>query len=105
MLPMRSIFFPFFRLNRFESLVQKSVKKALKESRLSVQPESFPLTKPKVIRSIRGLAILIGCSKSTAHRIKASGKIPYFQIGRKLIFNSVEVLNAIAQGNHKKATL
>jgi hypothetical protein len=102
---MTNVFFPFLRQNQLESLVQNSVKKALKESRLTVQPESYPLTEPKVIRSIRGLAILIGCSKSTAHRIKASGKVPYYQIGRKLLFDSVEVLNAIAKGNHKKAAL
>jgi excisionase family DNA binding protein len=50
------------------------------------------------IRGIQALADLLGCSIPTAHKLKASGKIPYYQEGRLLLFDRNEVLNALKKG-------
>ncbi|SFF22299.1 DUF3853 family protein [Spirosoma endophyticum] len=47
------------------------------------------------IYGISGLARLLNCSKPTAQRIKDSGKIPFTQIGRKIVFNEKAVLVAL----------
>jgi excisionase family DNA binding protein len=71
---------------------------------LNRRPEAQPQqkiepTEKKYIYGISGLARLLNCSNPTAQRIKDSGKIPYTQVGRKLIFDSEEVLKAL---NRKK---
>lgn len=52
------------------------------------------------VYGLSGLAKLLSCSVVTAQRIKDSGKIPFIQIGRKLIFDSDAVLSAL--GNKTK---
>jgi excisionase family DNA binding protein len=47
------------------------------------------------VYGLGGLARLLNCSHPTAQRIKNSGKIPYTQVGRKLIFDADAVLNAL----------
>ncbi len=54
----------------------------------------------KRVYGIDGLATLLGCSKVTACKVKASGKIPFMQIGRKVIFDVEKVLKAI-ENKHK----
>lgn len=48
--------------------------------------------KAEYLYSLRELAKFLGCSVVTAQKIKNSGKIRYTQIGRKLMFNTSEVL-------------
>jgi len=62
------------------------------------QPAQAPEA-PKYLYSLRELAEFLGCSIVTAQKLKNSGRIPFQQFGRKLIFNSFEVLGAL---NHKK---
>jgi hypothetical protein len=50
----------------------------------------------KYVYGLSGLAMLIGCSKPTAHRIKESGIIPYAKIGKKFIFDEEKVMAALA---------
>lgn len=59
------------------------------------EPQHPETSGEKYVYGIAGLARLIGCSEPTAHRIKASGKIPYTQIGRKIMFESEAVMAAI----------
>lgn len=47
------------------------------------------------IKGISGLAALLGCSLPTAQRIKQSGKIPFYQVGKIVFFDREEVLEAI----------
>lgn len=47
------------------------------------------------VYGIGGLARLLNCSNPTAQRIKDSGKIPFTQVGRKLIFDVNKVLTAL----------
>lgn len=58
------------------------------------RPNSAP-SQNNHVYGIDGLARLLGCSKPTAHRLKASGQIPYSQVGRKIVFDSQAVLSAI----------
>ena len=56
-----------------------------------------PLAEPesKYIYSIRGLAAFLNCSQVTAQKLKNEGQIKYRQIGRKVIFETREVLKAM----------
>jgi len=51
---------------------------------------------PRYVYGLSGLAKLIGCSKPTAHKIKESGKIPFFNIGKKFIFDEEKVMSALS---------
>lgn len=52
--------------------------------------------KDDYIYGIYGLADLLKCSRPTAQKIKNSGKIPYYQSGRTIIFIKNEVLAALS---------
>jgi hypothetical protein len=47
---------------------------------------------PQYLYSIKDLSDFLHCSIVTAQKIKNSGKIRYTQTGRKLIFNTIEIL-------------
>jgi len=49
----------------------------------------------KQLNGLKDLAEFLGISKPSALKLKNSGRIPYIQIGHKLIFNSSEVLAGI----------
>lgn len=55
---------------------------------------------PKLLHSIRELASFLGCSNVTAFNLKKSGKIRYRQFGRKLIFNTEEILDDLNKRKH-----
>ena len=51
------------------------------------------ITEPsKYLHSIKDLSEFLGCSKATAHKIKKSGILRYSQIGRKILFNTREIM-------------
>ena len=56
----------------------------------------------KYVYGIEGLATLYGCSTVTAQKIKNSGRIPYNQIGRKIIFDVDKVLAATEHAPNKR---
>jgi len=58
---------------------------------MSIQPEKQD---SKKLYSMKELAEFLECSVPTAQKIKNSGKIPFYQIGRKVMFDKDEVLNA-----------
>ena len=58
---------------------------------------------PIMLYSIKELAEFLKCSIPTAQKIKNSGKIPFSQMGRKVVFNGDEVLSALSAGNKKGA--
>ncbi|MBB6327109.1 excisionase family DNA binding protein [Algoriphagus iocasae] len=57
-----------------------------------------PLQKGNTLKGMKALAELLGCSLPTAHKLKASGKIPYYQHNRLIIFDRAEVLKALEMG-------
>ena len=57
---------------------------------------------PRLVHGISGLASILGCSIPTAQKLKSSGKVPYIQEGRKVIFEVDKVLEAIRDGRGKK---
>lgn len=44
---------------------------------------------------LKGLQEILNCGRDTAVRYKKSKRIPYSQIGRKLIFDRKEVIDAL----------
>ncbi|HZK93115.1 MAG TPA: DUF3853 family protein [Prolixibacteraceae bacterium] len=58
---------------------------------MSIQPEKQD---SKKLYSMKELAEFLECSVPTAQKIKNSGKIPFYQIGRKVMFVKDEILNA-----------
>lgn len=48
--------------------------------------------KEEVVRGIKGLAKVLQSSMTTAQKIKNSGKIPYKQYGRVLLFKESDIL-------------
>lgn len=55
-----------------------------------------PKQEKNLIYGLKGLRQLLDCSHPTAQRIKDSGRVPYQQIGRKIIFDADLVLKALA---------
>lgn len=54
-------------------------------------------TEPKMLYSIKELADFLQCSTVTAQKIKNSGRIPFVQTGRKVIFDGEAVLIALSK--------
>ncbi|MGV8096004.1 MAG: DUF3853 family protein [Mangrovibacterium sp.] len=75
-----------------QKLIDKGVSKAITDLNLS---HSLQKEESKLIYGLDGLAKFLGCSEMTAFRLKKSGRIPYFQTGRTLVFKSDEVLKAM----------
>lgn len=97
---MTDILFTPIRLNELEMLIQNSVTKALKENQQNGNQTTLPPER-KTLHSIRELSEFIGCSTVTAHAYKKSGRIPCRQIGRKVMFDTLDVLNAMDQTKKK----
>jgi excisionase family DNA binding protein len=70
------------------------IKEAVAEE-MAKTAQPTPEPQPKTLHSIRELSEFLGCSVVTAQRYKNEGRIPYSQVGRKVLFNTAEVLKAI----------
>lgn len=76
-----------------ENLAEKINELVLKiESQENRQPET---EQSQFIYGIKGLAQFLNVSPPTAQKIKASGKIPYSQSERTIIFKKSDVLKAL----------
>lgn len=77
------------------------VRQAVREEMAALQPVKDPeamQTGNEVGRNLHSmveLAKFMGCSVTCAQNMKNAGRIPYRQVGRKVIFNTVEILKAI----------
>jgi excisionase family DNA binding protein len=62
-----------------------------------------PVKQPeqKLLYSLRELADFLGCSVVTVHNLKKSGKIRYIQFGRKVIFNTSEIMEDLDRNRWK----
>lgn len=63
-------------------------------------PEPAPADPEPYVYGIKGLAEFLQVSTPTAQKIKNSGKIPYSQAERTIIFRKADVLEALS--NKKK---
>jgi len=54
------------------------------------------------LHSMQELADFMCCCLATAQKMKNAGRIPYRQVGRKVIFNTVEVLKAIEPSKKRR---
>ena len=63
----------------------------------SIVPKKF-----EPIRGIYGLAEFLGVSPTTAQKLKNSGKIPYSQFERLVLFDPKKVLDALEVNNSQK---
>jgi len=78
--------------------------KELFHSTPTATPEIIEPTPPperRTLHSIRELSDFIGCSTVTAQKIKNSGRIPFRQVGRKVMFDTADVLKAMEQPKKK----
>ena len=57
---------------------------------------------PRLVHGIAGLASILGCSIPTAQKLKSSGRVPYLQEGRKVVFEVQKVLDVMRDGRVKK---
>ena len=58
--------------------------------------------KPQYLYSIRELADFLHVSAVTAQKIKNSGTIRYTQVGRKLIFNTLQIMEDLVKTGRGK---
>ena len=82
----------------FELTVSEFIELLKQEQPVQVMPEQK--TEPKMLYSIKELAKFLQCSTVTAQKIKNSGRIPFMQTGRKVVFEGNAVLQALS--NQKK---
>lgn len=80
----------------FELTVSEFIGLLKQEGNIKEIPEQK--TEPTMLYSIRELADFLKCSTVTAQKIKNSGKIPFSQMGRKVVFNGESVLSALSAG-------
>ena len=76
-----------------DSTVSEAVKKELEPILTKREPESPVET--KYLYSIKELAKYMHCCVRTVQNMKNSGLLPYKQMGRKVLFDSAEVLKAM----------
>jgi len=86
---------------RFLELIRKVVKEELESILNKREDIEFPSIQPDYLYSIKELADFLHCSPVTAQKKKNLGHIPYKQSGRKVIFNTAEVLKAMEPGKRK----
>ena len=91
-----------FHIDFDEAKLAAIVKNAVAEAMavMLIQNEPQPQER-KILYSIKELSDFIGCSTVTAQKLKNEGRIPYRQVGRKVMFDSVEVLSAMDSGKKK----
>lgn len=81
-----------FNETKFKQLIVEAVFCAMEQ----YLPQQVLIPEKKYIHSIQGLADELHMSIVTAQKLKNSGRIPYVQEGRKVMFELGEVLNAMS---------
>lgn len=88
----------FLDEQKFQEFIDAAVAKAMAK----FIPAQAPIPEKKYIHSMRGMADELHMSIVTMQKLKNSGRIPYKQEGRKVIFELNEVLNALNVINGRK---
>lgn len=61
--------------------------------------ESAEVKEPRLVYGLRGLCELLGCSRTTANKIKHDPRLRgcYSQAGKKIVFDAEKVLKALGR--------
>jgi len=92
----------------FENVPQAITELLQKVQKIETLVEARNNEAPQLIESepyiygINGLAEFLKVSLPTAQKIKNSGKVPFSQMERTIIFKKVEVLEALSNNKRKK---
>jgi hypothetical protein len=78
-------------------MTKEDVKAAVLEALSEIQPQQSTPKESKIIYGLQGLADFLGVGITTAWSLKKSGKIPYYQAGKKLFFKETEILAATSK--------
>lgn len=90
----------------FKQLLEKPVCLMTGEELLELQKMAVPartetmeVTQPRLVYGLRGLRELLGCSHTTANKIKHDPRLAgcYSQAGKKLVFDADKVLKALGR--------
>lgn len=76
-------------------MIKQAVSEAMEAK--EVKTDIAPTPERRTLHSMKELADFLGCSTVTAQVFKNDGRIPYRQMGRKVMFDTAEVLNAMNQ--------
>lgn len=86
-----------------EAKLAAVIKNAVNEAIAAIPSRGeSPTPEHQILYSMKELSEFIGCSTVTAQKLKNQGRIPYRQVGRKVMFDSTEVLKAMEQGKKKR---
>ena len=83
------------RLSNIETLLLDIKQQPVKNQPTDTDPEPY-------IYGIIGLSKFLKCSTVTAQKIKNSGKVPFSQNERTIIFEKEKVLNALSNTKKRK---
>jgi hypothetical protein len=87
-------------LVKLEPIFKKWFKEVIEISQ--PQQQATTIDPEPYIYGINGLAIFLQVSTVTAQKIKNSGKIPFSQAERTIIFNKADVLEALKPKTKKR---
>jgi len=88
----------YFDEEKLAAIVEQAVNRAFAAN---TNFNREPAQERKTMHSMLELSEFIGCSTVTAQKLKNEGRIPYRQIGRKVLFDSFDVLKAMEQVKKK----
>jgi len=88
----------YFDEEKMAAIVEQAVNRAFAAN---ANFNHEPAQERKTLHSIRELSEFKGCSTVTAQKLKNEGRIPYRQVGRKVLFDSFDILKAMEQGKKK----
>ena len=89
---------------RLAEVVRQAVKQQM-ECRSDVAADAEMKVKGVFLYSLKELADFLHCSTPTAQRMKNEGRIPYKQTGRKVIYDTEEILRSMEHVLGKKSKL
>lgn len=88
---------------RLGEIVQSAVLKAMETKSEEEKAIGRGMDSDKrYLYSLKELADFIHCSLPTAQRMKNEGRIPYRQTGRKVIYDTYEILKSLEHLENKK---
>lgn len=79
-------------MQQISFLTREDVKAAVLEALSETKPQQSTNEPEQYIYGLKALAAFLGVGITTAWQLKKSGRLPYYQIGKKVFFKQSEVL-------------
>ena len=79
--------------NTLTVMTREDVKQIVLEALSETRPK--PTEPEQYIHGLEGLASHLGISITSAWRLRKSGKLPFYQAGKKLFFKKSEIENTL----------